>query len=90
MILDFNNYQFASIKDAIEYFKKNGNDEIKIKNACFFTTSGNLPHREKYLTDSQIKKLEDRINSVISFCNGESQADIAEEAGKDYLKNNLI
>lgn len=65
MILQFKDYQFTSIKNAINYFKENASGDIYIKDACFTRTSDNLPEKEVCLTDSQVKELEYRINLAI-------------------------
>lgn len=66
MIIIINNdYEFQSIKNAINYFKINSESDICIKDAYFFRTSDNLPEKEVSLSDSQIKELEYRINTAI-------------------------
>ena len=66
MILIINNdYEFQSIKNAINYFKMNVESDICIKDAYFLRTSDNLPEKEVSLTNSQVKELEHRINTAI-------------------------
>ena len=66
MIIIINNdYEFQSIKNAINYFKINSESDICIKDAYFLRTSDNLPEKEVSLSDSQIKELEYRINTAI-------------------------
>lgn len=66
MIIIINNdYEFQSIKNAINYFKMNAESDICIKDAYFLRTSDNLPEKEVSLTNSQIKELEYRINNAI-------------------------
>ena len=66
MILIINNdYEFQSIKNAINYFKINSESDIFIKDAYFLRTSDNLPEKEVSLTNSQVKELEHRINTAI-------------------------
>ena len=66
MILIINNdYEFQSIKNAINYFKINSDSDICIKDAYFFRNSDNLPEKEVSLTNSQVKELEYRINTAI-------------------------
>ena len=66
MIIIINNdYEFESIKNAINYFKINSESDICSKDAYFLRTSDNLPEKEVCLSDSQIKELEHRINTAI-------------------------
>lgn len=66
MILIINNdYEFQNIKNAINYFKINSESDICIKDAYFLRTSDNLPEKEVFLTNSQVKELEHRINTAI-------------------------
>jgi len=66
MIIIINNdYEFQSIKNAINYFKINSESDICIKDAYFLRTSDNLPEKEVSLTNSQVKELEHRINTAI-------------------------
>ena len=66
MIIIINNdYEFQSIKNAINYFKINAESDIFIKDAYFLRTSDNLPEKEVSLSDSQVKELEHRINTAI-------------------------
>ena len=66
MIIIINNdYEFQSIKNAINYFKINSESDICIKDAYFLRTSDNLPEKEVSLTNSQVKELEFRINTAI-------------------------
>ena len=65
LLINGNDYEFQSIKNAINYFKMNAEIAFCIKDAYFFRTSDNLPEKEVYLSDSQIKELEFRINTAI-------------------------
>lgn len=66
MIIIINNdYEFQSIKNAINYFKINSESDICIKDAYFLRTSDNLPEKEVSLSNSQVKELEYRINTAI-------------------------
>lgn len=65
MILQFGDYQFTSIKNAINYFKNTSEADVYIKDAFFWRTSDNLPEKDVFLTNSQVKELEYRINTAI-------------------------
>ena len=65
LLINGNDYEFQSIKNAINYFKINSESDIFIKDAYFLRTSDNLPEKEVSLSDSQIKELEYRINTAI-------------------------
>lgn len=65
LLINGNDYEFQSIKNAINYFKINSESDICIKDAYFLRTSDNLPEKEVSLSDSQIKELQYRINTAI-------------------------
>ena len=65
LLINGNDYEFESIKNAINYFKINAESDICIKDAYFIRTSDNLPEKEVSLTNSQVKELEHRINTAI-------------------------
>ncbi len=65
LLINGNDYEFESIKNAINYFKMNVESDICIKDAYFLRTSDNLPEKEVSLTNSQVKELEHRINTAI-------------------------
>lgn len=87
MILQFGDYQFTSIKNAINYFKENASGDIYIKDAFFWRTSDNLPEKEVCLTESQVKELEYRINTAIE--QEQKNKDSDENPAKDSLKDNV-
>lgn len=89
MILIINNdYEFQSIKNAINYFKINSESDIFIKDAYFLRTSDNLPEKEVSLTNSQIKKLEFRINTAIEKEQKKENSD--ENPAKDFYKRECL
>ena len=89
MILIINNdYEFQSIKNAINYFKINSESDIFIKDAYFLRTSDNLPEKEVSLTNSQIKKLEFRINTAIEKEQKKENSD--ENPAKDFYKRDCL
>lgn len=65
LLINGNDYEFESIKNAINYFKMNAESDFCIKDAYFLRTSDNLPEKEVSLTNSQVKELEFRINTAI-------------------------
>lgn len=65
LLINGNDYEFESIKNAINYFKMNAESDIFIKDAYFLRTSDNLPEKEVCLSNSQVKELEYRINNAI-------------------------
>ena len=89
MIIIINNdYEFESIKNAINYFKMNVESDIFIKDAYFLRTSDNLPEKEVSLTNSQIKKLEFRINTAIEKEQKKENSD--ENPAKDFYKKECL
>ena len=89
MIIIINNdYEFESIKNAINYFKMNLESDIFIKDAYFLRTSDNLPEKEVSLTNSQIKKLEFRINTAIEKEQKKENSD--ENPAKDFYKKECL
>ena len=89
MILIINNdYEFQSIKNAINYFKINSESDICIKDAYFIRTSDNLPEKEVSLTNSQVKELEHRINTAIE--KEQKNKDSDENPAKDFHKRECL
>lgn len=88
MILQFKDYQFTSIKNAINYFKNTSEGDIYIKDACFTRTSNDLPEKEVCLTDSQVKELEYRINTAIEK-EQKNKDNSDENPARDSLKDNV-
>ena len=89
MIIIINNdYEFQSIKNAINYFKINSESDICIKDAYFLRTSDNLPEKEVSLSDSQIKELEYRINTAIEKEQNKDNSD--ENPAKDFHKRECL
>lgn len=89
MIIIINNdYEFQSIKNAINYFKINSESDICIKDAYFLRTSDNLPEKEVYLSNSQIKELEYRINNAIEKEQKKDNSD--ENPAKDFYKRECL
>ena len=90
MILIINNdYEFQSIKNAINYFKINSESDICIKDAYFLRTSDNLPEKEVSLSDSQIKELEYRINTAIEK-EQKNKDNSDENPAIDFYKNQCL
>ena len=89
MIIIINNdYEFQSIKNAINYFKMNVESDICIKDAYFLRTSDNLPEKEVCLTESQVKELEYRINTAIEQ-EQKNKDNSDENPARDSLKDNV-
>lgn len=90
MIIIINNdYEFQSIKNAINYFKINLESDICIKDAYFFRTSDNLPEKEVSLTNSQVKELEYRINTAIEK-KQKNKDNSDENPAKDFYKRDCL
>ena len=90
MIIIINNdYEFESIKNAINYFKINSESDIFIKDAYFLRTSDNLPEKEVSLSDSQIKELEYRINTAIEK-EQKNKDNSDENPAKDFYKRDCL
>ena len=90
MIIIINNdYEFESIKNAINYFKINSESDIFIKDAYFLRTSDNLPEKEVSLTNSQIKELEYRINNSIEK-EQKNKDNSDENPAKDFYKRECL
>ena len=90
MIIIINNdYEFESIKNAINYFKINSESDIFIKDAYFLRTSDNLPEKEVSLSDSQIKELEHRINTAIEK-EQKNKDNSDENPAKDFHKRECL
>ena len=90
MIIIINNdYEFQSIKNAINYFKMNAESDIFIKEAYFFRNSDNLPEKEVFLSNSQIKKLEFRINTAIEK-EQKNKDNSDENPAKDFHKRECL
>lgn len=90
MIIIINNdYEFQSIKNAINYFKINSESDIFIKDAYFLRTSDNLPEKEVSLSDSQIKELEYRINTAIEK-EQKNKDNSDENPAKDFYKRDCL
>lgn len=88
LLINGNDYEFESIKNAINYFKMNLESDIFIKDAYFFRTSDNLPEKEVCLTDSQVKELEYRINTAIEQ-EQKNKDNSDENPARDSLKDNV-
>ena len=88
LLINGNDYEFQSIKNAINYFKINSESDIFIKDAYFLRTSDNLPEKEVSLTNSQIKKLEFRINTAIEKEQKKENSD--ENPAKDFYKRECL
>ena len=88
LLINGNDYEFESIKNAINYFKMNAESDICIKDAYFLRTSDNLPEKEVYLSDSQIKELEYRINNAIEKEQKKDNSD--ENPAKDFYKRECL
>lgn len=90
MIIIINNdYEFESIKNAINYFKMNAESDICIKDAYFLRTSDNLPEKEVSLSDSQIKELEYRINTAIEK-EQKNEDNSDDNPAKDFYKRDCL
>ena len=90
MIIIINNdYEFDSIKNAINYFKINSESDICIKDAYFLRTSDNLPEKEVSLSDSQVKELEHRINTAIEK-EQKNKDNSDENPAKDFHKRECL
>lgn len=88
LLINGNDYEFESIKNAINYFKMNVESDICIKDAYFLRTSDNLPEKEVSLSDSQIKELEYRINTAIEK-EQKNKDNSDENPARDSLKDNV-
>lgn len=88
LLINGNDYEFQSIKNAINYFKINSESEISIKDAYFLRTSNNLPEKEVSLTNSQVKELEYRINTAIE--KEQKNKDSDENPAKDFYKRECL
>ncbi len=88
LLINGNDYEFESIKNAINYFKMNVESDIFIKDAYFFRNSDNLPEKEVFLSSSQIKKLEYRINLAIE--KEQKNKDNDENPAKDFYERECL
>lgn len=88
LLINGNDYEFQSIKNAINYFKINSESDIFIKDAYFLRTSDNLPEKEVFLSSSQIKKLEYRINLAIE--KEQKNKDNDENPAKDFYERECL
>ena len=89
LLINGNDYEFQSIKNAINYFKINSESDICIKDAYFLRTSDNLPEKEVSLTNSQVKELEYRINTAIEK-EQKNKNNSDENPAKDFHKREGI
>jgi len=88
LLINGNDYEFESIKNAINYFKMNVESDIFIKDACFTRTSDNLPEKEVCLTESQVKELQYRINLAIE--KEQKNKDNDENPAKDFYERECL
>ena len=89
LLINGNDYEFQSIKNAINYFKINSESDICIKDAYFLRTSDNLPEKEVSLTNSQVKELEYRINTAIEK-EQKNKDNSDENPAKDFYKRECL